>query len=97
MLINGVHGRPDGMLMVRLVRRVVRVRSLEAKVAQLGMVVRHPVSGKPMQSPFYTALVLEEAEMRRLMNELGFSPAGRLRFAPPSSARKTEGSWEAFD
>jgi hypothetical protein len=97
MLVKGVHGRPDGLLMLRLTRMLIRVRSLEAKVATLGMVFKHPTSGKPMQSPFYTALVAEENEMRRLMNELGFSPSGRLKFAPPSSTRPTEGSWEAFD
>lgn len=95
--VRGVHGRPDGLLIARLARRLGRLAALDEKFARLGPVVRG-ASGSVQRSPFYLSLLDEEIELRRLMSELGFSPVGRLKLAPPmQSARADVAGWGEFN
>lgn len=59
-------------------------REASEKVATLGMLVRSPVKGDPMQSP-YLPIVNRQAEiMMRCSEQLGFTPVSRARLAVPN-------------
>ena len=53
-----------------------------------GMVVKAPITGTPVQSP-YLAIINRQAEiMLRTASELGFSPTSRTRIAQAGSGKK---------
>ena len=57
-------------------------------VAKYGMVVKAPITGTPMQSP-YLAIINRQAEiMLRTASELGFSPTSRTRIAQAGNGKK---------
>jgi P27 family predicted phage terminase small subunit len=91
-----VHGDRDGVQALLLARMLIRLRTAQAMVARHGLIVKHPISGKPMKSPFLQIVQETEEAIRRLMSDMGLSPSGRLRFAPPVGEVHA-GNWEGFN
>jgi hypothetical protein len=97
-VLPGVHGRPDGMLIHHLAELIVLRDKAMAKLAEFGPVMKHPTSGRPMLQPYHNAATIYNDQVKRLMNELGFSPTGRLKFAPPvSGGLGAPASWDEID
>jgi hypothetical protein len=98
-LLPMVHGRPDGMMIATLARSVVLRDKAFAKLKQFGPVMKHPQSGKPGLQPYFQAYKVHDEAVRRLMFELGFSPIGRLKHAPPmsGSAGNAASAWDEID
>lgn len=59
-------------------------RDAARKVAELGMLVKSPVKGDPMQSPFLSIVNRQAEIMMRCCSELGFTPVARARLAVPN-------------
>lgn len=49
------------------------------KVAQIGALIKAPVTGVPMQSPWLTIMNKQAAVMQKAIAEIGFSPTSRGR------------------
>ena len=97
-LLPLVHGRPDGMMIATLARSVVLRDKAFAKLKQYGPVMKHPKSGKPGLQPYFQAYKVHDEAVRRIMFELGFSPIGRLKHAPPmSESGSGESAWSEID
>ena len=98
-LIPIVHGRPDGLLIATLARQIVLRDKAFAKLKEFGPVMKHPKSGKPSLQPYFQAAKVHDETVRRIMFELGFSPIGRLKHAPPMGSGGPNGpsSWDAID
>jgi hypothetical protein len=93
-----VHGKPDGIAILRLAETQVARDVAAAKVAQYGTVMKHPRTGKPMQQPYFQVMVALNESCRRQENELGFTAASRLRHAPPGVPTPSESEgWDAVD
>ena len=98
-LLPLVHGRPDGMMIATLARAVVLRDKAFAKLKEFGPVMKHPKSGKPALQPYFQAYKVHDEAVRRMMFELGFSPIGRLKHAPPMSGNVpgAPSSWDEID
>jgi P27 family predicted phage terminase small subunit len=97
-VLPGVHGSPDGALMVELARTWVAYNKAMQKVSDFGMVMKQPESGKPVLQPYFRASQTLYDRMRRIMNDLGFTPVSRLRLAPPLTGRENGPSnWDEID
>jgi len=99
-LLPLVHGRPDGMLIASLARTIIMRDKAYAKLKEFGPLMKHPKSGKPGLQPYFQAYKTHDEAVRRMMFELGFSPIGRLKHAPPMSSGGTPGapsSWDEID
>ncbi len=51
------------------------------KIAQQGLLVKSPVKGEDMQSPYLAIINKQAMIMARLAAELGFTPSARSRIA----------------
>ena len=54
-------------------------RAAAEKVSKYGQVIKAPVSGQPMQSPYLGIMNRQAQIMMKAVSELGFSPASRPR------------------
>ena len=88
-LLPMVHGRPDGLLIATLARTLALRDAAFAKLKKHGPLMRHPKSRKPGLQPYFHAYKVHDEAARRIMFELGFSPIGRLKHAPPMSGPPT--------
>jgi P27 family predicted phage terminase small subunit len=71
--------RLDTGLMERYVKCLARCEEAEERMEQVGMVVRAPNTGLPIQSP-WLAIINKQTELsRKLASELGITPAMRNR------------------
>jgi P27 family predicted phage terminase small subunit len=61
------------------VRNLVRMRSAEASVAELGAIVHAPKTGVPMQNPYLAVANRAAKEVRSAAAELGLTPSSRGR------------------
>lgn len=97
--LRGAHGRPDGLAILRLAETQVARDEAAAKVAEQGQLMRHPINGKQMLTPNFSALMQLNESVRRQENELGFSATARLRFAPPGKPGTDNDSaeWSSID
>jgi len=92
------HGRPDGIAILTLTQTMIDRDVAAAKVAEFGQVMKHPRTNKPMVQPYFTTLMMLNESVRRQMNELGFTPASRLRHAPPGAPGAPDPSgWDEID
>jgi P27 family predicted phage terminase small subunit len=92
-----VHGRPDGLLMTQLVEQIVMNNSATSKIQSVGVLMRSR-DNVPVLQPLYKVQRDTGERIVRLMNELGFSPQGRLKFAPPMGAQPQGiASWDDID
>jgi phage terminase small subunit len=97
-VLPGVHGRPDGLLIHHLAELIVMRNRSMAKLQEFGPVMKHPQSGRPMLQPYHTAATTYTDQVKRYMGELGFTPSGRLKFAPPASGPLgAPASWDEID
>ena len=67
-------------------------REAAEKVAKYGQVIKAPVSGQPMQSPYLGIMNRQAQIMMKAASELGFSPASRPRI----KVEKGKGSGNPF-
>ena len=92
------HAAKDGQQFLQLAKCAVRMQRLEAQVKKFGEVIKDPKTGRPMRSPFAVARDATATELRKLMQDLGATPASRLKFAPPVVGKaKSAQRWDAFD
>jgi phage terminase small subunit len=97
-VLPAVHGRPDGIMIATLARQIVMRDKSFAKLKEFGPVMRHPKSTKPILQPYFYAYKAHDEAVRKLMFELGFSPLGRLKHAPPMSGSvPSASSWDDID
>jgi Phage terminase, small subunit len=93
-----VHRPTDAALLAAVARCTVALEATHAKNIEFGMVMRSPSSGMPKISPFGHLERKLTAELRGLLAELGMTPAGRLRIAPPMDGGQREStSWDSID
>jgi hypothetical protein len=93
-----VHRSTDAALLCALARCSVALEVAHAKVLADGMVIRSSASGLPRINPHAYAERKLTDEMRGLLNELGMTPAGRLRCAPAMTDRTSPDAaeWDAI-
>jgi P27 family predicted phage terminase small subunit len=60
-------------------------RQASIKVAEVGMLIKTPHTGEPMQSPYLPIVNRQAVIMMRAVQELGFSPCARPAIAAPRS------------
>ncbi len=95
--LPSVHRPTDAALLAAVARCTVALESAHAKNIQFGMVMRSPASGMPKLSPFAHLERKLTAELRGLLAELGMTPAGRLKIAPPMDGGLRESTWDSID
>ena len=98
-LLPMVHGRPDGLMIANLARSIVLRDKAFAKLKAKGPLMRSP-QGRPSLQPYFRAYKVHDEAVRRIMFELGFSPLGRLKHAPPMSGSppgSAPSGWEEID
>jgi len=84
----------SSMLIVWVVAKVQHAEAAQ-QVAKFGALIRTPVTGAPMQSPYVAIMNRQAALMMRAAAEMGFSPSSRSRV---STAQKRKGkSQTPFD
>jgi P27 family predicted phage terminase small subunit len=82
------------MLVVWVCAKVLHAEAVQ-KVTQFGALIKTPVTGAPMQSPYVSIMNRQAALMMRAAAEMGFSPSSRSRV---SIAQKRKGKAETpFD
>ena len=62
----------------------------EAQVRQYGTIVKSPVKGFPLKSPYLTVADQALETMRKFMVEFGLTPSSRSRIKVPDSARAAD-------
>src|SRR5687767_12718998 len=84
--LQGVHGASDGAAFLRVARLLARVNEVDARVAQQGLLMKSPTTGKPELQP-YTRLSRDLwQQLGVALNDLGMSPGARVRLASPRTA-----------
>jgi len=97
-VMPAVHGRPDGIMIAALAREIVQSERSLAKLKEFGPVMKHPKTGKPGLQPYFYSYHKHNEAVRKLMFELGFSPLGRLKHAPPMGSSPSGASlWDDID
>jgi phage terminase small subunit len=85
-------------MIVELAKTWAAYNKAMQKVADFGMVMKQPGSGKPVLQPYFSASQTLYSRMRHIMNDLGFTPTSRLRLAPPLTGRENgPSSWDEID
>lgn len=57
------------------------------KVNQMGLIVKSPVKGDPMQNPYLPIINRQALIMQKAAAEMGFTPSSRSRVSVPSGGR----------
>lgn len=96
--LPGVHGASDGAAFLRVARLLARVNEVDARIAQQGLLMKSPVTGKPELQP-YTRLSRDLwQQLGVALNDLGMSPGARVRLASPRiGAMDNPNGWDDID
>jgi P27 family predicted phage terminase small subunit len=69
-------------------------RQAVAEVRKFGMLMKAPITGVPIQSPYLPVANKQAFIMLRAIDHLGFSPASRTRISMGDGAATTIGGWD---
>jgi len=97
--LENVHATCDGASFVKVARLWARCNEVDAKIAQFGMVMRDPHSGKPMLQP-YTRLSRDLwRQLGIALGEIGATASGRVRLAGPRGpmGSRDPSSWDDIE
>lgn len=79
----------ESMLVTWVVAKVLHAEAAQ-KVMQYGALIKTPVTGAPMQSPYISIMNRQAAVMHRASAEMGFSPSSRSRVSLKSKRQGKE-------
>jgi P27 family predicted phage terminase small subunit len=82
---HGLLKRLDKNILAAWVVACCLHREAAIQVSKLGMLVKSPVKGEPMQSPYLAILNKQSLLMVRTAAELGFTPSSRSRVDVPNN------------
>lgn len=95
--VPGVHGTSDGASFVKVTRLYARVIVADQKIEQFGMVMKHPKTTKPELQP-YTRLSRDLwHQLGVALEQIGATPAGRVKLAGPLNKQPDATSWDDID
>lgn len=71
-------------------------RQASEAVAKLGILIKSPVKGEPMQNPYVAVLNKQAAIMLKASAELGFTPASRSRISMGATGAQDDNPFTEF-
>ena len=86
----------DGPLLARLCVALAYADEANEKIEELGMLVKAPNTGLPLQSPYFPVLNRQTEIARKLAAELALPPAQRNRVGP-YDADAGPSAWDALE
>ena len=86
----------DGPLLARLCVALAYADEANEKIEELGMLVKAPNTGLPLQSPYLPVLNRQTEIARKLAAELALPPAQRNRVGP-YDADAGPSAWDALE
>ena len=86
----------DGPLLARLCVALAYADEANEKIEELGMLVKAPNTGLPLQSPYFPVLNRQTEIARKLASELALPPAQRNRVGP-YNADAGPSAWDALE
>jgi hypothetical protein len=98
-LVNAAPGHLspiDGPLLARLCVALAYADEANDKIEELGLLVKAPNTGLPLQSPYLPVLNRQTEIARKLAAELALPPAQRNRVGP-YDADGGPSAWDALD
>ncbi len=87
----------DAPLLARLCVALAYADEANDQIEALGMLVKAPNTGLPIQSPYLPVLNRQTEIARKLAAELALPPAQRNRVGPYPSERPGASAWDALD
>lgn len=87
----------DAPLLARLCMALAYADAANDKVEELGLLVKAPNTGLPLQSPYLPVLNRQTEIARKLAAELALPPAQRNRVGPYGSGQDGPSPWDALD
>lgn len=93
----GVHGTADGPAFARIARMWVRAQTVDAKVQNQGMVMKNPRTNKPELQPYARISRDLWAALGIALEQIGATPAGRVKLAGPRAGRGAAGEPTSWD
>jgi len=96
-IVPGVHARPDGVMLAMLAKEFCIDNKAMNSIEGVGVLMRDK-AGQPCTQPYWRVHRDASDKIVKLMNELGISPQGRLRLAPPKAGGPLNvASWDDLD
>ena len=87
----------DSPLLARLCTALAFADEAHAKIEELGLLVKAPNTGLPIQSPYLPVLNRQTEIARKLAAELALQPAQRNRVGPYGSEQNGPSPWDALE
>jgi hypothetical protein len=87
----------DGPMLGRLCTALSYADQANEKIEELGMLVKAPNTGLPLQSPYFPVLNRQTDLARKLAAELALTPAQRNRVGTYEGDRGGPSPWDALD